>query len=131
MMIGSEKLLITLAVPSAHQGHPLYHDDVSVLDMSVSSSWIGEGVKTQLEKSAEKVGHMPKYVISDNASIMNKGMRLCGFDQCRDISHTLGMYLERTYKQASDFNAYLKPEFRLSFLLKQVSKKGITYACSG
>ena len=108
MMIGSEKLLVTLGVPAAHQGHPLCHGDVSVLDMSVSCSWTGEKVKEQLEQVTEKVGHQPEYVISDNASIMNKGIRLCGLHHHRDISHSLGMYLERTYKQASDFQAYTK-----------------------
>ena len=58
MMIGSEKLLVTLAVPSAHQGRPLCHNDVSVLGMSVSTGWTGEGVNTQLKKAAEKVGHI-------------------------------------------------------------------------
>ena len=108
MMIGSEKLLVTLAIPSAHQERPLCHNDVSILDLSVSTGWTGEGVQSQLQKATEKVGHPPEYVISDNASIMNKGIRLCGFDQHRDISHSLGMYLERTYKNASDFKAYLK-----------------------
>ena len=108
MMIGSEKLLVTLGVPAAHQGHPLRHSDASVIDMSVSSSWTGDGVKNQLEKATKKVGHQPKYVISDNASIMNKGIRLSGINHHRDISHSLGMYLERTYKQASDFQAYIK-----------------------
>ena len=39
---------------------------------------------------------------------MNKGIRLSGINHHRDISHSLGMYLERTYKQASDFQAYIK-----------------------
>ncbi|MDR0560190.1 MAG: hypothetical protein LBG92_08455, partial [Prevotellaceae bacterium] len=108
MMIGSEKLLLTLAVPSAHQGRPLCHSDVSVLDMSVSNSWTGESVKTQLDKTAEKVGHKPEYVISDNAFTMAKGIRLSGIAHHCDISHSLGMYLERTYKEADDFNAYVK-----------------------
>jgi hypothetical protein len=108
MMIGSEKLLLTPAVPSAHQGRPLCHSDVSVLDLSVSTGWTGESVKTQLGKATEKVGHVPGYVISDNASIMAKGIRLSGIAHHRDISHSLGMYLERTYKEASDFKAYVK-----------------------
>ena len=108
MMIGSEKLLVTLAVPSAHQGRPLCHSDASVLDMSVSTGWTGESVKTQLGKAMEKVGHAPEYVISDNASIMAKGIRLSGIGHHRDISHSPGMYLERTYKEASDFKAYAK-----------------------
>ena len=123
MMIGSEKLLVTLAVPSAHQGRPLCHDDVSVLGMSVSTSWTGEGVNAQLEKAAEKVGHTPEYVISDNALIMVKGIRLCGFDQHRDISHSLGMYLERTYKQASDFKAYgkLMSDVKFKYNMKKIA----------
>lgn len=108
MMIGSEKLLVTLAVPSAHQGRPLCHSDASVLDMSVSTGWTGESVKTQLEKATQKVGRLPEYAISDNASIMAKGIRLSGIDHHRDISHSLGMYLERTYKEADDFKAYVK-----------------------
>ena len=108
MMIGSEKLLVTLAVPSAHQGRPLCHDDVSVLDISVSTSWAGKGVKKQLKKAAKKAGCPPQYVISDNASIMNKGIRLSGIQHHRDISHSLGMYLERTYKKAIDFQVYIK-----------------------
>ena len=108
MMIGNEKLLVTLAVPAKHLGHPLCHDEVSVLDMSVSTGWTGESVKAQLEKSAKKVGHQPEYVISDNASIMNKGIRLLGVNHHHDISHSLGMYLKRTYEQANDFQMYVK-----------------------
>ena len=115
MMIGSEKLLVTLAVPAAHQGRPLCHNDVNVLDMSVSSSWTGEGVKTQLETAAKKVGHQPEYVISDNASIMNKGIRLSGINHHRDISHSLGMYLERTYREAPDFKEYVKEMSAVKF----------------
>jgi hypothetical protein len=36
MMIGSEKLLLTLGVPAAHQGHPLNCGDVSILEMAVA-----------------------------------------------------------------------------------------------
>lgn len=115
MMIGSEKLLVTLAIPAQHPVRPLCHSDVSVLDMSVSSSWTGEGVKAQLEKSAEKVGHAPDYVISDNASIMNKGIRLSGMNHHRDISHSLGMFLERTYREAIDFKLFVKEMTEVKF----------------
>ncbi len=108
MMIGSEKLLVTLGIPSKHQGRPLRHDDVSMLGMSVSTGWTGEKVNGQLEKAAQKVGHRPKYVISDNAAGMNKGIRLSGISQHRDISHTLGVFLERSYKDEADFKAYVK-----------------------
>jgi hypothetical protein len=117
MMIGSEKLLLTLGIPPKHPGHPLRQADVNVLGMAVSESWTGEKVKDQLEKVAHKVGHQPKYVISDNASIMNKGIRLSGISQHSDISHTLGMYLERRYKNEEDFKAYLKDMTEVKFKL--------------
>lgn len=116
MMIGSEKLLLTLGVPAEHTGRPLNFNDVEILDMAVADSWNGEGVGRQLETAAGKVGHNPEYVISDNASIMNKGIRCANFKQQHDISHSLGMFLERTYKNDLEFINYCKlmtePKFK-------------------
>lgn len=108
MMIGNEKLLLTLGVPAEHQGRPLESKDVSVLDIAVAKSWTGENIGLQLQKSVEKVGHDPIYVITDNASVMNKGVRCAQMIHHHDISHSLGMYLERAYKERADFKSYVK-----------------------
>lgn len=108
MMIGSEKLLLTLGVPAEHKGAPLTHQDVSVLNMSVSSCWNGEGVKGKLLDSSHLVGNSPKYVISDNAPIMLKATKCAGMKHHHDISHSLGTFLERCYKEEEDFVAYTK-----------------------
>jgi hypothetical protein len=123
MMIGSEKLLLTLGVPAKHQGRPLDCADVSVLGIAIASSWNGEGVAAQLLKSSEKVGHNPEYVISDNASIMNKGVRCAGMNHQHDISHSLGMFLERAYKEKSDFKDYLKlmTEPKIKYNMKKIA----------
>lgn len=116
MMIGSEKLLLTLGVSAEHQGSPFSCSNIDILDIAVAESWNGEGVKKQLETAANKVGHPPEYVISDNASILSKGIKCAGFRHQRDISHSLGMFLERTYKGEPDFMAYCKlmtePKFK-------------------
>lgn len=116
MMIGSEKLLFTLGVPAEHSGRPLNYGDVSILDMAVAGCWSGEGVEARLRTAARKVGHNPLYVISDNASIMNKGVRCAGLNHQHDISHSLGMYLERAYKEEADFKEYVQlmtaPKFK-------------------
>lgn len=52
MMIGSKKLLLTLGVPAEHQGRPLNHNDVTVLDIAVEESWNGECV-TLMKASAD------------------------------------------------------------------------------
>lgn len=108
MMIGSEKLLLTLAVPASHQGRPLNCTDVTVLDMSIAKSWNGEGIGLQLEKASRKVGKNPDYVLSDNASIMNKGVRCAKMIHHHDISHSLGMYLKRAYNNQPDFKEFIK-----------------------
>ena len=58
-------------------GRPLNCGDVCVLDIALADSWNGEGVATQLRKASEKAGHNPRYVISDNASIMKKRGKMC------------------------------------------------------
>lgn len=108
MMIGSEKLLLTLGIPAEHQGHPLLYEDVQFLDIAVAESWNGENIGRQLQLAAQKTGHAPEYVISDNASVMNKGVRCAGMKHHHDISHSLGMFMERTYKKEADFESYVK-----------------------
>ncbi|MDD2475942.1 MAG: hypothetical protein PHI32_08540 [Dysgonamonadaceae bacterium] len=108
MMIGRVKLLITLGVLAKHQGRPLEFADVTVLDIAVAESWNGVNIGAQLQKASEKVGHDPLYVISDGASVMNKGVQCTGLTHHHDISHSLGMYLERAYKKQPDFKEFVK-----------------------
>jgi hypothetical protein len=116
MMIGSEKLLLTLGIPARHQGRPLAYNDVSFLDIAIAESWSGDRIGKRLKAATEKVGHEPEYIISDNASVMVKGIRCTGINHIRDISHSLSMFLERTYKNEDDFKEYLKlmtvPKFK-------------------
>lgn len=103
MMIGSEKLLLTLAVDADHKGHAITEKDIVVVDISIARSWNGESIKGVLEKVAKKIGHAPEYVISDNGSTVRKAVRESGFKHHLDISHSLGMFLERVYKKDPDF----------------------------
>jgi len=108
MMIGSEKLLLTLGVPAQHKGSPITHKDAVILDMAVSSGWNGDGVRDRLLVAANKISYPPKYLISDNASVMTSGIARTGLPAHRDISHSLGMLLERCYKNEKDFMSYTK-----------------------
>ena len=103
MMIGSEKLLLTLGIPAEHQGRPLNCTDANILGIAVAESWNGEGVESELRKASAKVGHNPNYVVSDNASIMKKDVRCAQLNHHHDISHSLVVFLERVYKRESDF----------------------------
>lgn len=103
MMIGSEKLLLTLAAPADNTGSAITEKDITIVDISVAKSWNGATIKKVLEKVVEKIGHEPEYVISDNGTSIRKAVREAGYKHHLDISHTLGMFLERVYKKEADF----------------------------
>jgi hypothetical protein len=109
MQVGDEKLLLTLGVQAdKSKESALRLNDVEVLDMSVSRSWNGALVSVQLDTVSQQMGQPPAYVISDNASIMKKGVRESSLKHLRDVGHSLAMFLERQYKDASEFLSMMK-----------------------
>jgi transposase-like protein len=115
MMIGSQKMLLTLGVKAQHEGRPLSHGDVEVLGMSVRQSWNSEAVCSELEDVSRRLNGRPSYVISDNASVMNKSIRDFNVPHIRDISPTLGVFMERVYKKSEEFNNYMKELAQVKF----------------
>ena len=123
MMIGSEKLLLTLAAPADNEGHTITEKDVVIVDISVAKSWNGNSIKDVLEKVVEKIGHNPEYIISDNGSTIGKAVREAGYKHHLDVSHSMGMFLERTYKNEPDFQKLSKKVSgaRLKYNMKEVA----------
>ena len=109
MQIGSEKLLLSLGVQADKTDESaLTLGDVEILDISVEKNWNGALISDNLKEVGSTMGSAPSYVISDNASIMNKGIRECSLIHLRDVGHTLAMFLERQYKDAADFLSFMK-----------------------
>ena len=109
MQVGSEKLLLSLGVNADKTDEiPLRVNDVEILDISVERSWNGSLISNKLKEITTNMGRAPAYVISDNASIMNKGVRESSLIHLRDAGHTLAMFLERQYKDAPDFLSFMK-----------------------
>ena len=123
MMIGSEKLLLTLAVPADKEGHVMTEKDIVIVDISIAKSWNGTTIEDVLKKVAEKIGHDPEYVISDNGSTIGKAVRDAGYRHHLDISHSLGMFLERVYKNEPDFQELSKKvsDARLKYNMQEVA----------
>ena len=115
MMIGSQKLLMTLGVNAKHNGKPLTHGDVEVLGMNVRSSWNSNAITAELEDISKKAGHNPSYAITDNAGSMNKGVVGFNLLHIRDISHTLGVIMKRIYDKDEEFNSYTKEIAQVKF----------------
>lgn len=123
MMIGSEKLLLTLAVSADNEGHVITEKDIVIVDISIAKSWNGITIKDVLNKVAEKIGHDPEYVMSDNGSTIGKAVRDAGYKHHLDISHSLGMFLERVYKNEPDFQKLSKKvsDARLKYNMQEVA----------
>ena len=123
MMIGSEKLLLTLAVPADNEGHAITEKDIVIVDISIAKSWNGTTIKEVLEKVAKKIGHDPEYIISDNGSTIGKAVRDAGYKHHLDVSHSLGMFLERVYKNELDFQELSKKvsDARLKYNMQDVA----------
>ena len=124
MMIGSEKLLPVLAVPAKHQGHPLQPCDVKVVGFNVKPAWTAIAASEVLDENIEVVGKKPSYIISDNDSKMRKAVGLSNYIWHRDISHTLAMFMERVYKEDTE---YLEFNRKMATCKKQYCMKEIAY----
>lgn len=109
MMLGSEKMLLTLGVEAEKRSdEALKHNDVKVLDISVAEKWNSETVKTKLAETEKKVGHKPLYVISDNDSKLCKSIRETGYIQIRDIGHTMAKFIEQVYGKDECYRLFSK-----------------------
>jgi hypothetical protein len=116
MMVGSEKLLLTLGVPAVKKGTTgLSIGDVKVLDMSVDKSWDGARIGKVLEKVSSQMDSPPSYVVSDNASTIRKAVRDKGYIHLRDIGHTFGLILQQVYGKVKIFQSFIKSVTRVKF----------------
>ena len=108
MMIGSQKLLLLLAAPAINEGRAVCEKDIVVLGVYVAKSWNGDSIQRAIEETVKKVGTAPEYIISDNGSTICKAVRGTGYDHHLDVSHSLGMFLERTYKEDPEYTGLSK-----------------------
>jgi uncharacterized protein YoxC len=109
MMMGGQKLLLTLGVlPSKSSETALTFGDVTVLDMSVQSSWNSAGVSGVLTSITSTLEQSPTYVISDNASILCKAFCDNHYVHVQDVGHTIALSLEHVYKEDDLFKEMVK-----------------------
>lgn len=101
--VGKQKLLLELAAPAKHPGRPLKQSDVSIVSMAVSPSWNTEATKQQMDKTHKRIGHGPKYSVTDNGYNLCGACRQLGIAHHRDISHTFGVILKKHYGNCIDF----------------------------
>lgn len=115
MMIGSCKMLLLLAIPAEHPGRSVIHGDALIVGINVAESFNSKSVKACLEKAVERIGYQPRYVICDNCNNVIKGTKLAELNCHPDVTHSLGMFLERIYKSDPDFVDFTKQMSQAQF----------------
>lgn len=105
IMVNKEKLLLVLGIPAEHEGKPLSHEDITVLDMHVGECFRRGDVKDAIDKACEKTGSQAEYGISDGAHNLVGGFKDAGISHHLDISHTLGNCMKHVYGKDPEFMA--------------------------
>ena len=103
IMINKEKLLLVLGFKAKHEGRPLDHKAVSVLDMRVGACFKRDDVKSSLDAVVKSVGTPPEYGVSDGAHNLVGGFKDAGICHHLDISHTLGNCMKHVYGKDPEF----------------------------
>lgn len=104
MNMNGQELHLELEVPAGHPGHSLTHDDVRLVRVKVDKGWNVGMIKEQLQKATAE--NSPKYIVSDNAKAIGRACREMDFRHHRDISHSFGVFLERTYANTEELNEF-------------------------
>lgn len=116
MMVGSERLLLTLGMAAEKRDKgALDFSQMDILDISVRNRWDSCGIEQVLRKVEHSLKRDPKYIIGDNETKLAKAICLMDYTHILDISHTLAMFLERTYKKEPEFLAFTKDLSLLRF----------------
>lgn len=103
IMINKEKLLVVLGFKADHEGRPLGHKDVTVLDMEVGECFKCGDIKSSLASVSESAGTQPEYGVSDGAHNLVGGFKDAGICHHLDISHTLGNCMKHVYGKDAEF----------------------------
>lgn len=123
MMIGSQKLLLLLGAPAINGGGAVCEKDLTVLGVHVAKSWNSKSIREAIDETVKKVGAAPEFIISDNDSTICKAVRDGGYAHHLDVSHTMGMFLERTYKEDTEYKGLstLVQGARLKYNMQEVA----------
>ncbi len=103
IMINKEKLLLVLGFKADHEGRPLGHGNVTVLDMRIGECFRREDIRSSLEDISGSAGIAPEYGVSDGAHNLVGGFKDAGICHHLDISHTLGNCMKHVYGKDTEF----------------------------
>jgi hypothetical protein len=122
---GNEKMLAILGVreKDIDFNRPLHYQDLECLDLKISSSWTGEKIKDEINKTREHIGEI-KYAVADMGNAIKKSLNLADIPHVEDLTHKLSWIIKQIYEKDPDFIAYTK---RLAYLRGSIPLSKLSY----
>ncbi|MEM1214554.1 MAG: hypothetical protein AAGJ82_02630 [Bacteroidota bacterium] len=107
--IGKQKLLLILAIDLSEYSFEKAPrlEDVSVLDMSIASSWKSEKMQARLALLKQR-GFEIKYGVSDGGASVVKSLADADIPRVADCTHVFGNLIKNRYSQSEHFHDFCR-----------------------
>lgn len=98
IQLGQDKLFVVLGIRESmiDFSRPLRYQDLMPLLITSKVKWSGEIIKTILLELESKLGKI-KYAVGDYGSDIKKGLELAGILHMHDVTHRIGLIVEKLY----------------------------------
>lgn len=98
IQLGQDKLFVVLGIREStiDFSRPLQYQDLTALLLTSKVKWTGEIIKVILLELENKLGKI-KYAVGDYGSDIKKGLELAGISHMHDVTHRIGLIVEKLY----------------------------------
>jgi hypothetical protein len=98
IQLGQDKLFVVLGIREStiDFSRPLQYQDLTPLLITSKVKWTGEIIKIILLELESKLGKI-KYAVGDYGSDIKKGLELSGILHMHDVTHRIGLIVEKLY----------------------------------
>lgn len=96
IQLGQDKLFVVLGIRESDIdfSRPLQYQDLTPLLITSKTKWTGEIIKIILKELESKLGKI-KYAVGDYGSDLRKGLELAGILHMHDVTHRIGLIVEK------------------------------------
>lgn len=104
IQLGQDKLFVVLGIRESTIDftRPLQYQDLTPLLITSKVKWTGEIIKIILLELESKLGKI-KYAVGDYGSDIKKGLELSGILHIHDVTHRIGLIIEKLYGTDAQF----------------------------
>jgi hypothetical protein len=126
IQLGQEKLFVVMGIRESeiNFNRPLQYQDLTPLQLTSKAKWTGEIILAILEELEGQLGKI-KYAVGDYGSDIKKGLELAGIVHIHDVTHRMGIIVEKIYKLDASFENLTKRMSEMRIKLAQTTSASI------